>query len=128
MNQAMKINKISKQDSTLKYSMPIEVPDDESDVYWQAVEESDSDRLHKMHDKLKDQGQNYWLEWTEFVEDRVKMAADKIAEKKKLVQRVRNLTHSSRNKNAEAISELSECVKSDENPNGLIPVALSEFV
>ena len=86
----MKIYEVSKQeqgsaDSALsRLSMPIEVPDDETDVYWEAVEESDSDRLQKLFDNLKDQGYNYLLEWKELFENRVKMAADKIAEKKKL--------------------------------------------
>ena len=40
--------------------------------------------MQKLFDNLKDQGYNYLLEWKELFENRVKMAADKIAEKKKL--------------------------------------------
>ena len=36
-----------------KPSQPIEEADEEVDVFWQAVWESDSDRLHELHDKLK---------------------------------------------------------------------------
>ena len=69
----MKIYEVSKkeQDSGLsRFSMPIEVPDDETDVYWEAVEESDSDRLKKLFDNLKDQGESYLLEWKELFENR----------------------------------------------------------
>ncbi len=34
--------------------------DEETDPYWDAVEESDRMQLQQIHDKLKDKGEKYW--------------------------------------------------------------------
>ena len=97
--------------------------EEEVDIYWQAVIDSDYQQLLDMHMKLKDKGFEYMTEWIEFIENRTKTAQMKIKQKQDLVKRVRYLTHQARRDHATAIIELREAIISEENPSvGIIPV------
>ena len=52
--------------------------EEEVDIYWQAVINSDYEQLLDMHMKLKDKGFEYMTEWIEFIENRTKTAQMKI--------------------------------------------------
>ena len=67
--------------------------EEEVDIYWQAVIDSDYEQLLNLHYGLKDKGYEYMTEWVEFIENRTKTAKMKIKQKQDLVKRVRYLTH-----------------------------------
>ena len=52
--------------------------EEEVDIYWQAVVDSDYEQLLNMHLALKDKGYEYMTEWVEFIENRTKTAKMKI--------------------------------------------------
>ena len=73
-------------------------------------------------------GYNFWTDWVYFVEQRSVIAKRQIKKKKELVKRVRYLLHEARQDHATAISELKQQIITDDNPQGLIPCELEEFV
>ena len=97
-------------------------------VYLQAVEDSEFEKRLEIHNRLKDQGHAYWTEWVSFVEQRTVDAKKKITQKQELAKRVRYLLHSTRKDHETAIAELKNCIITEENSNGLIPVSITEFV
>ena len=82
----------------------------------------DQDQLQEMHTAVKKQGELYWKQWIEFVEQRSVIATRRIDDKSQLVERVNYLLEPTRLDHAAAIVTLQEQVITEENTGGLIPV------